>query len=332
MAGKYRVIQYGIGPIGTMVVRYLAGRPRIEIVGAVDADPVKIGRDLGDLAGLDAPLGVRVSGDATELLRRTQADAVVLTTVSSLEEAAPQVLDIVSSGKNIVSSCEELVYPWVTRPGLARAIDLAAKENRVSVLATGINPGFLMDFLPLVMTGICRNVRKVTAERYQDAQFRRLPFQKKIGVGLTPEEFADRMRGGTVRHVGLTESIHLIASGLGWQLERTGESLSAVIAQSRVTARDLTIEPGRVAGVRQIASGYRDGREAIALVFQAAVGEPNPHERIVIEGDPGIELRLNGVNGDAATCAIIVNAIPVVVEASPGLRTMADLRAVSCME
>jgi 4-hydroxy-tetrahydrodipicolinate reductase len=330
-ARKFRVIQYGIGPIGLKMIEYLAERPTFEIVGAVDIDPVKIGRDVGELAGLPNPLGVKVSGNAAELLKETEADAVVLTTSSSLKVIRSQVLEIVSFGKNVVSSCEELMYPWRTQPAIAREIDEAAERNNVSVLATGVNPGFLMDFLPLVLTGICRNVKKITVERIQDAQFRRLPFQKKIGAGLTPEEFDAKVKEGVLRHVGLTESIHLIASGLGWQLDRAEDIISPVIAKKKVTSPDIIVEPGQATGVSQIGRGFSDGKEVITLIFQAAIGEPSPRERIVIEGAPNIELSIDGgVNGDVATCAIITNAIPVLVGATPGLRTMADVRAIPC--
>jgi 2,4-diaminopentanoate dehydrogenase len=331
MDKKIKVIQYGIGPIGIKMLQYVTERPSFEIVGAVDIDPAKIGKDIGDLAGLSGPLGVTVSGNAPELLARVDADVVVLTTSSSLEQIKSQVLEIVSFGKNIVSSCEELMYPWLTQAETAETIDLAAKKNNVSVLATGVNPGFLMDFLPLVMTGVCREVRKVTVERIQNAEYRRLPFQKKIGAGLSLEEFNARARDGVLRHVGLTESIHLIASGLGWELDKAEDILSPVVADKKIQTADLIIEPGQAAGVNQIGRGYVNDEEVITLVFEAAVDAQDPRERILIEGTPKIDLTIkDGVNGDVATCAILTNAIPVVLEAAPGLRTMADVRAITC--
>ncbi|MHC1742201.1 MAG: dihydrodipicolinate reductase [Syntrophobacteraceae bacterium] len=331
MNDRIKVIQYGIGPIGIKMLQYAAERASLEIVGAVDIDPAKIGKDVGELAGLPAPLGVTVSGDASELLGRVEADAVILTTSSSLEQIRPQVLQIVSFGKNVVSSCEELMYPWLTQPDLAEEIDRAARGNDVSVLATGVNPGFLMDFLPLVMTGVCKDVRKVTVERIQNAQYRRLPFQKKIGAGLSLDEFSARAEKGVLRHVGLIESIHLIATGLGWELEKAEDILSPVIARERIETPDLVIEPGQASGVNQIGKGFVKGEEVITLYFEAAVGAAESRERILIEGTPNIDLTIkNGVNGDVATCAILTNAIPVVVDALPGLRTMADVRAIAC--
>ena len=332
MAEKIKVIQFGVGPIGLKTVQYLSDKTGFEIVGAIDADPSKIGADLGTLAGLHSPLGVAVSGNAAELLTKVDADVVVLTTTSSLERIQPQVLEIAASGKNVVSTCEELTYPWITHPEIAGEIDDAARGHKVSVLSTGVNPGFLMDFLPLIMTGVCRQVRRITVERIQDAQFRRLPFQRKIGAGLTLRQFQEQVDQGVLRHVGLVESMHLLASGLGWKLERTEDLLTPVIATYRVTTPELTIEPGRAVGVQQVGCGYLKGEEVITLVFRAVVGEPNPHDRIVIEGTPNIEVTIkDGINGDIATCAIVVNAIPAVMKAQPGLRTMVDVGLIPCV-
>jgi 4-hydroxy-tetrahydrodipicolinate reductase len=330
MEKKIRVVQYGLGPIGCKIAQYLTERAHFEIVGAIDSDPQKVGSDLGHLAGLNAPLGLSVTADSRDLLERVEADVAVLTTTSSLEKIRPQIMEILSCGKNVVSTCEELMYPWVTNPEVARELDETAKEHEVSVLATGVNPGFLMDFLPLVMTSICRDVKKVTVERIQDAQFRRLPFQKKIGTGLSLQEFESRVREGSLRHVGLTESMHLMATRFGWILDRTEDVVDPVVADKPMVNGNRTIEPGKAIGVNQIGRAYIDSREVITLVFRAAMGEPDPRDRIVIQGNPDIDMTISkGVNGDTATCAIIVNAIPVVIQAQSGLRTMADISPIS---
>jgi 4-hydroxy-tetrahydrodipicolinate reductase len=187
-----------------------------------------------------------------------------------------------------------------------------------------------MDFLPLVMTSICRDVKKVTVERIQDAQYRRLPFQEKIGAGLSVQEFERRVREGSLKHVGLTESMHLLAARLGWALDRTEDVVDPVLADKPVVTENRTIEPGKALGVNQIGRGYLDSDEVITLVFRASIGEPEPRDRIVIHGNPDIDMVINkGVNGDTATCAIIVNAIPVVIRSQPGLRTMADISPIS---
>lgn len=331
MDNKIRVVQYGLGPIGNKITQYLLERDSVQIVGAIDSDPAKLNLDIGELAGSPVPYGVCVTDNPKTLLSKVDADIVVLTTMSSLEDIKSQIIEIVSFGINIVSTCEELSHPWLTNPKIADEIDVAAKINDVSVLATGINPGFLMDFLPLAMTGICRNVKKVTVERIQNAQFRRVPFQKKIGAGLTIEQFNDKVKEGTLRHVGLTESIHMIGHKIGWKLDKTEDIINPVIAVDKVTTAGLTIEPGKVTGVNQIGRGYVENKEVITLIFKAAIGEPDPHDRIIIEGTPDIDMTIkDGINGDIATCAITVNAIPAVIKAPAGLRTMANIETISC--
>jgi 4-hydroxy-tetrahydrodipicolinate reductase len=256
----------------------------------------------------------------------------VLTTSSSIEKVCPQVLEIVEYGINVVSTCEELSYPWITSLELSEEIDTKAKEKGVSVLSTGVNPGFLMDFLPSALTGVCRNVDTVLVERIQDAQFRRIPFQKKIGAGLTTDEFEQKIQEGTLRHVGLTESMHMIASCFGWTLDKTEDIIEPIIAEQETVTDAMTVAQGNARGVSQTGRGWMNGHEVITLVFRAAIGEPDPRDRIVINGEPNIDSTIKGgVNGDVATCAIAVNAIPAVVKARPGLRTMADIEPVTAI-
>ena len=330
MQEKIKVVQMGLGPIGNKATQYLVERGNLQIVGAVDADPAKVGQDIGVLAGL-APLGVVVKPDIAQAVAGQAADVVLLTTSSALTRIADQLKQILPFGLPVVSSCEELSYPWRTNPALAGEIDELAKKHSVSVLSTGVNPGFLMDFLPIAMTGVCKSVRQVTVERIQDATFRRIPFQKKIGAGLTQAEFQAKVAQGVLRHVGLTESVQMIASRLGWRLDSTSDEIAPVVAAADVPLGDGVIEAGKVLGVRQIGRGIVNGREAITLFFRAAIGEPESRDRIIIDGEPSIDSCIKGgVNGDVATCAILVNAIPAVMKARPGLRTMADIEPLAC--
>jgi 4-hydroxy-tetrahydrodipicolinate reductase len=331
MERKIRVVQMGLGPIGNKSTSYLAERPQaFEIAGAVDLDPDKVGQDVGVLAGL-APLGVTVTADLQSVLSHGNIDVVLLTTASSLVKVESQLAAILPYGVNIVSSCEELSYPWLTQPEIAKRVDALAKQYNVSVLSTGVNPGFLMDFLPMALTGVCRHVNKITVERIQDATFRRIPFQKKIGAGLTLTEFDQKIDEGTLRHVGLTESIHLIAAKRGWKLDATEDNISPIVARHDVKTEHLDIKAGMALGVQQIGRGLVGDNEVIRMVFRAAIGEPETKDRIIIDGSPAIDSCIKGgVNGDVATCAILINSIPVTINARPGLRTMADIEPIAC--
>jgi len=325
-----RVIQIGLGYIGLAVTQILAEREDYELVGAADIDPALVGNNLGMLAGLPGDQEMPISGSISQVLSKTRADVAVLTTSSRMEKITPQVLELVAQGLPVVSTCEELVYPWRSHPDLAKQMDTAAREKGVAVLSTGVNPGFLMDFLPVVLSRVARRVDRVTIERVQDAGTRREAFQRKVGAGLTVQQFEERVAPGPpVRgfgHAGLTASVDLLAAGLGWQLEEVTETIEPVIADKPQRTDFVTIEPGQVAGVYQVGRGILKGREVITLTFRAAVGEPDSFDRICIEGTPSLVSTFPaGVPGDIATGAVTVGAIPLVMRLSAGLRTMADL-------
>ena len=330
---KIKVVICGVGPIGARIAEFIKDRSSLEITGAIDIAPDKAGRDLGEFIAAGKKTGVLIEKSAEKVLSRKKVDVLVLTTMSSLAKIKDPLLEILSYGVNVVSTCEELSYPWITAPATAREIDDAAKKNGVSVLSTGVNPGFLMDFFPLVMTGVCRDIEKITVERIQNAANRRIPFQQKVGIGITVEEFHKRVAAGTLRHVGLTESIHMISARMGWKIDKTSDTIEPVIADEDITVNGKLIKKGLVLGVKQTGLGISNGRELVTLRFKAAAGVSDSYDRIIIKGIPEIDSTIkNGVNGDIATCAIITNAIPVVLRAAPGLRTMADIEPVTFFE
>lgn len=330
MVPKVRVMQFGCGPIGCSVVKYGAQRSDIEFVGAIDIDQNLVRRDLGEVAGLNNKLGVSISNDADAVLSQTKPDAVFLTTGSYLKVIYQQVEKCVTAGSNVVSTCEELSYPYRKDPQLSAELDKIAKRNNVTILATGVNPGFIMDAWPLFMTGVCQQVRQIKVARVQDASLRRGPFQKKIGAGSTIEKFKKLIVAGAVKHIGLSESIAMIAGGLGWELDDITESIEPVIAKVRVKTNFVTVEPGQVAGVRQVGRGIRAGEELVTLEFEAYVGAPESYDSIYITGTPNTEVIVKGgTHGDIATAAIIVNSVHRVIDAPPGLVTMKDLPIVS---
>ncbi len=326
-----RVLQVGLGPIGLSVTRYLFEHARLLIVGGVDIDPAMQGKDVGELAGLDN-LGVAVNEDLSPY-PSDGVNVAVVTTTSSLERTSPLLFELLERGWNIVSTCEELSFPWLAHPELSRQLDAESKRQGVSILGTGINPGFLMDLLPIVMSGVCSHVEKVQVERVQDACLRRVPFQLKIGAGKKPGEFRDLVSRGLLGHVGLTESLHMVAGCLGWTLDRTTDEIEPVVATSPFLLIDREIPAGRVSGLQQIGSGMRGGHEVIRLVFRANMGEPRSFDRIRMFGTPPIDfLAEGGINGDVGTIAITVNSIPVLCEARPGLLSMADLPPVTWLD
>ncbi len=323
------ILQIGMGPLGVKVAQFIAERSGLTTIAAFDKDPNLIGKDLGEHCG-GAASGVHIFASVAEAVKAEKPDVAVLTTVSDMKRIVPQIEEILAQGIPVVSTCEELSFPWSTEPELAKRLDAAAQAAGVAVLGTGVNPGYLMDALPTFLTAVCQKVDSVTVSRIQNAQFRRIPFQKKIGAGLTLAEFGQKVQDGSLRHVGLTESMHLIAHRMGWKLDKTEDIITPVVAENQIVTSVMTIPKGNATGVRQVGNGYVGSEVKVKLVFQATVGEKESYDEVVIEGNPGIRSKIEGgVNGDVATCAITLNAIPQVLRSSPGLKTMMDVAPVS---
>jgi 4-hydroxy-tetrahydrodipicolinate reductase len=321
-----RVLLYGLGPIGAMVGRQLVTRDGFRIVGAVDVDPAKVGRDAGEIVGVDRPLRVKVDPDARHAIKKSKPDIVVLCTSSSVRSVMPQIEGILKLRVPIITTTEELSYPVRRNAALAKRISDMARRAKVAVLSTGVNPGFVMDALPITLTVACERIESVAVHRVQDARTRRLPFQQKIGAGLSREQFQREVERGSIRHVGLAESISMIADALGWQLDRITDDVQPKIADSTVASEFLAVDPGYVSGIIQDGVGYRHGTAVIIMHMEAYLGAPQSFDEIRVQGVPGLTLRIaGGVPGDLGTASIVVNSIPKVLTARPGLHTMKDL-------
>jgi 4-hydroxy-tetrahydrodipicolinate reductase len=323
---RLKFIQYGIGSIGAGTTRYLLERENVELEAAIDSDPAKIGRDVGALLNLARPLGVTIRADAEAALAKSTADVVVLSTLSSLAELEEQLRLCIKHRKNVISSCEELAYPWEEHYLLAKRLDAAAKQAGVTILGSGVNPGFAVDALPLFLTSICRRVDAIRIERHQNAALRRLPFQRKIGAGLGLEAFRERVAANIIRHVGFTESIQMLAAALGWTLERVEDVVRPAVADHDLESPFLKVARGEAAGILQTATGYVAGQPRISIELQAYLGHPAPKDSVLIEGEPPIYSEVKGgFPGDMATCAMLANCVPAVRRAQPGLKTMREV-------
>ncbi len=321
-----RVLLYGLGPIGAAVARQVASRKGFQIVGAVDIDRAKIGLDLGDVIGLGKKLRVRVTNDAVGAIKSGKPDVAVLCTSSSLKNAMPQIETVLSKKVAIVSTTEELSYPVGKNRALAKKIDALAKKAKVAVVGTGINPGFAMDALPIMLTGICERVDSIRVDRIQDARTRRLPFQQKIGSGLTKQQFAQKVKDGSVRHVGLAESVTMIADAMGWKLDKVTDQIQPKIAEQVVESELIAVDLGYVCGIIQDGIGYCKGKPVVTLHMEAYLGAPESFDAVTVEGNPNIRQKIEGgMHGDIATASITVNSIPKILRVAPGLRTMADM-------
>jgi len=331
----YRIMHIGLGPLGQKIVADLYRRQLGVVVAAVDSNPEIAGKRLCDVVpGLPAGAPgteLKVLSGLEDYGSWDRTDATLVTTSSDLAKCAETFYQLLAHGETVVSTCEELTWPWLRHKDLAHALHNAAVGGSSRLLGTGVNPGCLMDMMPTLASCVCQHVDRVEIHRIQDATTRRIPFQKKIGATLGDAEFADGIASGWLRHVGLGESLHFVAHYLGLNVDSWTESIEPVRAETEMMSGLGPIKKGAARGVRQVALGHCKGKEVIKLVFQAAIGQSDPQDRVIITGEPNVDLVLRGgVHGDIATSAMTLNSIRSLLAAKPGLHTMASIPLVHC--
>jgi 4-hydroxy-tetrahydrodipicolinate reductase len=323
---KIKLAQFGLGPIGIETLKLAATKPWAEIIGAIDIDPLKVGKDLGELTQCKKLKGREVYGSLDDLMAKAKPDVILHTAVSRFKLAYSQLEPMARKGINVVSSCEELLCPQLREAKLAAKLDQLSKKTGSRIVGTGVNPGFVMDLLPICMTGVSREVRAVHIQRVVNASTRREPLQRKIGSGLAPREFRRLFNAGKAGHAGLKESLALVAHALGWKVTNLVEEGDAVVADHDITTRFLKVKKGQTCGLHQRAEAKLDGKVVLTLDLKMYLDARNPHDAIQIEGDPPLDVLVqNGVAGDHATVAALVNTAARVMDARPGLLLMTDL-------
>jgi len=326
MTQPVRVVSLGLGPIGAAAARLLLQKSSLQLVGAVDPDPAKVGKDLAELLELEKPTGVVVEADGEAALARLKPDAVVHCTSSFLPLVKDQLLMACKAAANVVSSSEELLVADHQHPEIAAEIDAAARASGVTVLGTGVNPGFAMDFLAVVASAVTFDVTAVKCTRVVDAATRREPLQRKVGAGLTRSEFQKELETGRFGHIGMRESVALVARGLGFEVDRIEHQVEPVLAPEDHKTPFLVVKEGEVAGIRNQGFGYVGKRAVVHLDLSMYVGAPDPRDVIELESVPPIQLRFpDGIAGDEATAAILINNLHGVVAAQPGLRSVLEV-------
>ncbi len=330
MSQRIKIAQFGLGPIGLECLKFAISKPWAEIVGGVDIDPAKTGKDLGSVSGAGELKGRLVYSSLADLMAHAKPDVILHTAVSKFKDAFAQIEPMARAGISVVSSCEELLFPQLNEPALAAKLDKICQENGARVLGTGVNPGFVMDVLPVCMTGVSREVRAIHVQRVVNASTRRAPLQKKIGSGLPPDEFRRLFKEGRAGHAGLKESLALIAHCMGWEAKNITETGDAVIADHDIRTQFLEVKKGLTCGLHQRAEAAINGKINLTLDIKMYLDAENPHDAMQIEGEPPLDVLIRGgVAGDQATVAAVINAVPRVMKARPGLLLMTDI-AVPC--
>jgi len=321
-----KVAQFGLGPIGVNAAKLVASRGDLHLVGGIDINPQLAGKTLAEACGIEGNNGRVYRSFAAMLEDDVRPDVILHTAGSRAALSIEQCLPMLEAGLAVVSSCEELLYPWHRAPEAADGADKLCRRTGGRILGTGVNPGFVLDLLPVCLSGVCREVRGIRGERVVNASTRRQPLQKKIGSGMDPGDFRALWREGKAGHAGFQESLLLVAHAMGWEIDSLEENLEPVIAETRIKTDHFTVEAGQTRGLHQVVQGRSRRGHVIHLDLKMYLDAPDPHDFVHLDGDPPVSCRLeNGVAGDIATVAALVNCIPRLLAAPAGVRLMTDI-------
>jgi len=324
---KCKIAQFGLGMIGIEALRLAAGKPWIEVVGGVDIDPSKAGRSLASFTGIDSHQHCKVFPTFDALCDAAKPDVVLHTAGSKAGETFDQIEPIIRAGVSVASTCEELLYPQLREPERSDQFDALCRRFGAGVVGTGVNPGFVMDVLPVCLTGVSRSVESIYVQRIVNASTRRMQLQKKVGSGMDPRQFRELFRAGKAGHAGFRESAALICHCLGWEVEQITQTCEPVIADHDIKTEFFSVKAGLTCGLHQIVEAYViDRAKPLTMDLQMYLDAKDPHDAVRIKGEPMLDVRIyDGVAGDHATVAALVNVIPRLLRAGGGLHLMTDL-------
>ena len=324
---------WGFGAMGSGMAKMILKKKGIDIVAVCDMHPERVNKSIYEV--LESERGERpeviIKSDANEVFTEGCADIVLLATDSFTKGAFDKIKLILERKINVISTAEEMAYPQAQQPELAKQIDEIAKANGVSVLGTGINPGFVLDLLILALTGTCEEVDYIKAARVNDLSPFGHAVMEEQGVGVTREVFEKGVEDGSIAgHVGFPESIRMITDGIGWNLDKIDQTREPIMSNVYRKSQYAEVEAGNVAGCRQCGYGYVDGQMKIEMEHPQQI---LPHlegqstgDYITIKGVPNIDLQITPeIPGGIGTIAMCVNSIPHVINAIPGLKTMLDI-------
>ncbi len=334
---KIKVVQWGLGAMGSGMAKLMLEKEGLELVGAIDTRPDYVGKDLGEILKIGRNLGITVQNTPAGLLQKGKVDLCMQAINSFTKDCFNDMKAVVESGVNLITIAEEMAMPEAQQPDLARKLDELAKKNGVSILGTGINPGFILDAQVVMLSAACLNVQRIEAARINDLSPFGPTVMKTQGVGTTPEEFERGIKSGEiVGHIGFPESIKMIAQSLGLKIDRIEETRKPIISNVYRETPHVKVQPGMVAGCEHVGVGYCNGKEVIKLVHPQQI---HPHlegvktgDYINIFGDPEVHMSNQPeIPGGKGTMAVAVNSIPNLVRATPGLKSMVDLPIPGCL-
>jgi len=331
-----KVVLWGLGSMGSGMAKYLIDKQGIEITGAIAHRESKKGKDLAEFIDREEETGVKIVNDPLAVIKE-DVDVVLHATSSFVTEVFEQLKLIVEQKVNVITIAEEMAYPSVVDEDITAKLNQLAEENGVSILGTGINPGFVLDLLILTMTGACTEVNKIEAARVNDLSPFGPTVMKTQGVGTTVEEFKKGVNEGKiVGHIGFQQSIQMIADRLGWKLDEIVERREPIVSETNRQTLHVKVALGMVAGCKHIAHGIVDGEKKIVLEHPQQI-HPGKEgvdtgDYIKIDGIPGINVANKPeIPGGIGTMAVAINMIPHIINTKAGLVTMSDLPVPSAL-
>jgi 2,4-diaminopentanoate dehydrogenase len=333
MRDKVNVILWGLGFMGQGMGKMILKKQGFKIVGAIDIDPNKVGKKLYDVLGVDKTEDndVVIAGDPDEIIKEGAADIVMIATASFTKVVYPQIMKIVKNGINVITTAEEMSYPKALDPDLAKNMDKAAKEHNAVILGTGINPGFVMDYLVIALTGVCEEVDRIKVSRVNDLACFGKAVMEEQGIGLTKEQFVKGVEEDTIAgHVGFIQSFGMFEEAFNMKFDRIKQTKEPIITNVARATDLVDVNAGDVAGCKQMGYGYVGDEVFVEMAHPQQVKPEMENQGtgdyITIEGTPSINLaNTPEIAGGIGTYAICVNMIPHVLNAAPGLKTMLDL-------
>ena len=327
-----KVIIWGLGAMGGGIAKMLTKKKGVDIVGAIDIG-AKLGKSMYEvIPGIER--GDRedvIVGTPEEVIKEGAADIVVVCTNSFTRDVFDKLVFVMEKGMNVITSAEEMAYPKAQEPELAKKLDEVAKKNGVTVLGTGINPGLIMDLLVILWTGACETVDHIVSRRVNSLSPFGPAVMEEQGIGMEVAEFEKRKADGTMAgHVGFAESVGMICDALGWKLEKFEQDMEPIVTDVDRKSPYGFAAAGHVAGVAMKGWGTVDGEVKIEMDHPQQI---EPEQVGVHTGDYVQIKRVPPVNmantpeieGGIGTMAMIMNTIPHVINARPGLKTMIDI-------